>query len=90
MNMNVWTRLQLVSLLLVMCVSMHARVTQAQNTRAQDRAERRRSGEDAPADVLSPDEWQRVDDAVERALAWLAGEQRPDGSFPRSKWGSRE
>jgi hypothetical protein len=35
-----------------------------------------------PRDVLTPGEWQRVDSAVERALAWLAREQQPDGSFP--------
>jgi hypothetical protein len=36
----------------------------------------------APRDVLSPDEWRRVDAAVERGLAWLASEQQSDGSFP--------
>lgn len=45
--------------------------------------ERRASAADeTPADVLTPDEWRRVDDAVERALAWLASQQEPDGSFP--------
>jgi hypothetical protein len=38
--------------------------------------------DDTPSDVLSPDEWQKVDVAVERALAWLASQQQPDGSFP--------
>jgi hypothetical protein len=37
---------------------------------------------DAPADVLSAEEWQRVDRAVERALKWLAAQQQSDGSFP--------
>lgn len=36
----------------------------------------------APRNVLSPAEWQRVDAAVDRALAWLAREQQSDGSFP--------
>jgi hypothetical protein len=36
----------------------------------------------APRNVLAPAEWQRVDAAVSRALAWLAREQRSDGSFP--------
>src|SRR5215204_99375 len=35
-----------------------------------------------PRDVLSTDEWNRVDAAVERTLTWLAAQQRPDGSFP--------
>lgn len=33
-------------------------------------------------DVLSDAQWQRVDDSVERAIAWLANQQQPDGSFP--------
>lgn len=33
-------------------------------------------------DVLTPDQWQRVDDAVDRALSWLARQQQRDGSFP--------
>ncbi|MGD9637197.1 MAG: prenyltransferase/squalene oxidase repeat-containing protein [Pirellulales bacterium] len=37
---------------------------------------------ESPSDVLSADEWKQVDGAVERALAWLAHEQQPDGSFP--------
>ncbi len=36
----------------------------------------------SPADVLTADEWQRVDRAVARALEWLAREQQRDGSFP--------
>jgi hypothetical protein len=38
--------------------------------------------DDAPADVLTPNEWRRVDAAVARALAWLADRQQADGSFP--------
>jgi hypothetical protein len=41
-----------------------------------------RDADDSPAKVLSAEEWKRVDVAVERALAWLATEQQPDGSFP--------
>lgn len=36
----------------------------------------------SPADVLTPDEWRRVDAAVSRALDWLASQQEADGSFP--------
>jgi hypothetical protein len=32
-------------------------------------------------DPLSPRQWQRVDESVERALTWLATQQRADGSF---------
>ena len=34
------------------------------------------------ANVLSAQEWQRVDAAVRRALQWLAAQQQSDGSFP--------
>jgi hypothetical protein len=37
--------------------------------------------EGSPTDVLTPEEWRRVDAAVERALKWLAGQQEKDGSF---------
>ena len=37
---------------------------------------------DDAAKVLSPDEWQRVDAAAQRALTWLAGQQESDGAFP--------
>ena len=43
---------------------------------------------DVPAaNVLPAAEWQRVEAAVERALAWLAGQQQPDGSFPTLEMG---
>src|SRR4051794_12957126 len=38
--------------------------------------------DDTPADVLSHEEWKRVDIAVNRSLTWLADGQKPDGSFP--------
>ena len=34
------------------------------------------------AAVLPPAKWQKVESAVDRALAWLATQQRADGSFP--------
>jgi hypothetical protein len=37
--------------------------------------------DDTPSDVLPPEEWRRVDAAVERGLAFLATHQQPDGSF---------
>jgi hypothetical protein len=47
---------------------------------AQDAAEA--TVDDSPDDVLPPEEWQRVDAAVDRGLRWLASQQNPDGSFP--------
>lgn len=40
-----------------------------------------------PSDVLAPAEWQAVDRSVDRALAWLARRQQPDGSFPTADVG---
>jgi hypothetical protein len=42
----------------------------------------RARADDTPADILSADQWQRTDAAVNRALEWLAAQQQPDGSFP--------
>jgi hypothetical protein len=41
-----------------------------------------RAADDAPDDVLTSEEWEQVDSAVERALVWLASQQQVDGSFP--------
>lgn len=43
--------------------------------------------DDAPKNVLKPEEWANVDAAVERALSWLAAQQEVDGSFPTLKRG---
>jgi hypothetical protein len=48
---------------------------------------RAQDGIQLPADVLSADQWQRTDFAVERALAWLIANQQPDGSFPTTELG---
>jgi hypothetical protein len=34
------------------------------------------------ADALSPEKWRQVENSVDRALAWIATQQAPDGSFP--------
>jgi hypothetical protein len=46
------------------------------------RDEKRGQSADAPANVLSTDQWRRVDASVDRALTWLASQQQVDGSFP--------
>ena len=38
--------------------------------------------DDTPKNVLSANEWRRVDQSVDRALTFLAAQQQPDGSFP--------
>src|SRR5438128_12314494 len=40
------------------------------------------SKNDTPANVLSSDQWRRVDAAINRALRWLVSQQEPNGSFP--------
>jgi Prenyltransferase and squalene oxidase repeat len=50
------------------------------------RTEKRDAG-DTSSKVLSPSEWQRLDSAIDRALAWLATQQQPDGSFPTHSQG---
>lgn len=44
--------------------------------------------ETAPVEnVLTQQQWQRVDHSVEKGLAWLASQQRRDGSFPTEAHG---
>lgn len=40
------------------------------------------SGRMGLPDALGAQEWTRVEQAVDRALVWLASQQQPDGSFP--------
>jgi hypothetical protein len=52
------------------------------SARAQDAAAAKRPDRTSNlADALTPAEWARVDRGIERALAWLATQQQPDGSF---------
>ncbi len=77
------------SLLLLICAWTSASA-QVKDTASEEKAPgtsvggtaQKASADDAPTNVLTADEWQRVDKAVERALTWLAAQQRDDGSFP--------
>jgi hypothetical protein len=57
--------------------------------RSQQRAPsiEKRQAADAPKNVFSPQDWRRVDAAVDRGLAFLATQQQPDGSFPTNELG---
>jgi hypothetical protein len=71
-------------MLLMAAVSVRAQQTDlgtAVDEKSLDSSGIRRS-DDRSGDVLTRDEWRRVDAAVDRALAWLAAQQDPDGSFP--------
>jgi hypothetical protein len=50
-------------------------------------AEHERGDADAPTNVLTSNEWERVDESVARALGWLAAQQQQDGSFPSVEMG---
>ncbi len=78
MKVNAWSILALA--LSLGAVPQHLSAQESAPTSAVGK--RQTAAEDAPANVLSPDEWRRVDVAVERALSWLAAQQQPDGSFP--------
>jgi hypothetical protein len=43
---------------------------------------KRRSSEIAPTSSITPEAWRRIDASMQRALAFLAAQQQPDGSFP--------
>ncbi len=69
------------SLLLASAVSINGAAV-AQTVSPPPTATATRNSDDTPANVLSPDQWRRVDAAVKRGLEWLASQQQPDGSFP--------
>jgi hypothetical protein len=75
---------QLVPFVVLVAMSQAAISQDAQPQRLNDnvKAATVRSGDNTPANVLPADEWQRVDQAVNRALTWLAKQQQADGSFP--------
>jgi hypothetical protein len=78
-----------VALFLAKCLEVAGQTTSASTASRirQPSSAARSSAEKAPANVLSANEWRRVDAAVKRALEWLAGQQERDGSFPTLELG---
>lgn len=79
----------LLALLLAFVLALALAVATPPSLRAQngppapaDAADVQPAPEFDPMAVLSTPEWQKVEQAVDRALAWLAGQQEADGSFP--------
>src|SRR6267142_2630280 len=68
-------------LVLALCGPVGAEELQLSSASQPARAVKR-DADDSQSKVLSPGEWRRLDLAVDRALVWLAAQQRPDGSFP--------
>src|SRR4029079_8047916 len=81
MNWNSRVRHYLWLPALVMCSTACAQESQGAIPAPQARVAKR-DADDAMSKVLSPGEWRRLDSAVDRALAWLASQQQPGGSFP--------
>jgi hypothetical protein len=79
------TTYRIPAICLLLCVTASSSLAQdSQLSGPSDRADNQtaRRGDDTPSNVLPPAEWQRVDEAVERALVFLATQQQADGSFP--------
>ena len=53
-----------------------------EQARAQAAVPSTNRSDDSPRNVLTPDEWRRVDAAVQRGLNFLISQQQVDGSFP--------
>jgi hypothetical protein len=68
-------------LLFAMCGQLHAQQSSPTQSTAKTGAARR-GADDVRSNVLPSEEWRRVDGSVNRALAFLAAKQQPDGSFP--------
>jgi hypothetical protein len=82
---NGWFLLATVLALLLAPARLPAQVSQSPETKATYTAPKfaiARSTDNTPGNVLSADEWRQVDRSVDRGLAFLASQQREDGSFP--------
>jgi hypothetical protein len=67
---------------LLVATSLRAQDSQLSGLRAGPSPATQRRANDTPSNVLSAEEWQRVDVAVERGANFLISQQQPDGSFP--------
>jgi hypothetical protein len=81
MNWNSQIRRYLWLLAFMMCSTVCAQEAQPSNATPHAQAVKSDT-DDSMRKVLSPDEWHRLDSAVDRALVWLAAQQQADGSFP--------
>jgi hypothetical protein len=76
------------SIITAIFITASASLAGAQQAARRENAAQRRgisqsvAADQPSSDVLTPGEWERVDDAVERALVFLASQQQADGSFP--------
>jgi prenyltransferase beta subunit len=68
------------TVLLMVLVSAQAQTTEALRPIVAE-SSTKRARDNTPANVLTADEWKRVDAAVKRALRWLSAQQQSDGSF---------
>jgi hypothetical protein len=69
-------------LLLAMSGWVCAQEATRPDSRPQATRSSKRNEDDPQLKVLSADEWRRLDTSIDRALAWLASQQKADGSFP--------
>src|SRR5262245_22123683 len=86
---NIRSALFGVAMLIVCLCSWNNAVAQTNSTKPHTAADapantanNKSSPDDTPSNVLAPEQWKRVDSAVERGLHWLAAAQQSDGAFP--------
>jgi hypothetical protein len=81
MNWKLGIRRHLWLFVVVLCGSVCAEESPVSSAKAPGKVNLRDASE-TQSKVLRPDEWRRLDSAIDRALVWLAARQQPDGSFP--------
>src|SRR6186997_1479966 len=78
MNFRSWSYWLMIALLL----RGHVDAQRPYADRAAKEPVTKRDANDRQSNVLTPDEWRRLDTSIERALDWLVTQQKLDGSFP--------